>query len=128
MVGSVAEALVLACPAALSCATVVVAERRIRTRWRDSLNRRLHELRRPLQVLALEAERAEGRPTGERSPHLDFVGVVAGHQILLTDRRLTVSRWPFSNSIMSVAIRRERARIRQARPFMVDRFGLLPQA
>ena len=62
MVGSVAEALVLACPAALSCATVVVAERRVRARWRDALNRRLHELRRPLQVLALEAGRSDTKP------------------------------------------------------------------
>jgi len=62
MVGSIAEALLLACPAALSCATVLVAEHRRRARWRESLNRRLHELRRPLQVLALEADRAPRRP------------------------------------------------------------------
>jgi len=61
MLGSAAEALVIACPAALSCATVLVAERRLRSRRRDSLNRRLHELRRPLQVLALDTDRAPGR-------------------------------------------------------------------
>lgn len=62
MVGSIAEALVLACPAVVSCATVVIADRRRDARRRDSLNRRLHELRRPLQVLALEADRVPQRP------------------------------------------------------------------
>lgn len=62
MVEAIAEGLVVACPAALSCATVLVAGRRRESRRREQLNRRLHELRRPLQVLALERERRA--PTG----------------------------------------------------------------
>lgn len=62
MVGSIAEALMFVCPAALSCATVIVAERRRESRRRASLNLRLHELRRPLQVLALQERATPERP------------------------------------------------------------------
>ena len=55
MIDSVVEGLVLACPPALTCATVVVADRARQRRRRELLNRALHELRRPLQALVLQA-------------------------------------------------------------------------
>ena len=51
----IAEAALVACPLALTCATVVVAERLRSRRRRELLNRALHELRRPLQALLLES-------------------------------------------------------------------------
>ncbi len=60
MLDSIAEAAVLACPVAISCATVVVAERVRTRRRRELLNRSLHELRRPLQALVLQARSAPG--------------------------------------------------------------------
>ena len=57
----IAEAALVACPLALTCATVVAADRRTRRRRRrELLNRALHELRRPLQALA--ARRRAARP------------------------------------------------------------------
>ncbi len=61
MAGSILEGLVVACPVAVTCATVVVAERRRDRRRRESLNRGLHELRRPLQALALQPRGGGGR-------------------------------------------------------------------
>jgi hypothetical protein len=55
VIDSIAEGLVLVCPPALACATVVVAGRARLSRRRESLNRALHELRRPLQALVLQA-------------------------------------------------------------------------
>ena len=55
MIDSVALGLIVACPPALTCATVVVADRARRRRRRELLNRALHELRRPLQALVLQA-------------------------------------------------------------------------
>ena len=60
MLDSLAEAAGLACPLAISCATVVVAERVRTRRRRELLNRSLHELRRPLQALVLQARSAPG--------------------------------------------------------------------
>ncbi len=57
MIDSVVEGLVLACPMALTCATVVVADR-ARRRRRELLNGALHELRRPLQALVLQSSSA----------------------------------------------------------------------
>ncbi len=106
MLGSIAEALVLACPAALSCATVVVAERRRAARRRRALDRCLHELRRPLQVLALEAERAPGRPRDQLAQalaaldgverELNGAGSPPGGRSVVDARSLaaeTVGRW-----------------------------------
>ena len=59
MLDSIGEGALLACPVALTCASVVVADRLRDRRRRAGLNRALHELRRPLQALALEA----GAPT-----------------------------------------------------------------
>ena len=64
MLDSIAELAVIACPAAISCATVVAAERLRTRRRRELLNRSLHELRRPLQALVLQARSAPG--IGER--------------------------------------------------------------
>jgi signal transduction histidine kinase len=55
MLDSIGEGLVLACPLAITCATVVVADRARERRRRELLNRALHELRRPLQALLLQA-------------------------------------------------------------------------
>jgi signal transduction histidine kinase len=55
VIDSVFEGLVLACPPALTCATVVLADHARRRRRRELLNRALHELRRPLQALVLQA-------------------------------------------------------------------------
>ncbi|HEY8001845.1 MAG TPA: HAMP domain-containing sensor histidine kinase [Solirubrobacterales bacterium] len=57
MLDSIGEGLVLACPLAITCATVVVADRVRERRRRELLNRALHELRRPLQALVLQARR-----------------------------------------------------------------------
>lgn len=65
MLDSIAELAVIACPAAISCATVVAAERLRTRRRRELLNRSLHELRRPLQALALVA-RSGPRPHGDQ--------------------------------------------------------------
>ncbi|HEX2128679.1 MAG TPA: ATP-binding protein [Solirubrobacterales bacterium] len=51
--GSVADTAAIAWPLALTLATVALTDRRRRARRRDVLNRGLHELRRPLQALAL---------------------------------------------------------------------------
>ena len=73
MIESVAEGLVLACPPALTCATVVVADRARRRRRRELLNRALHELRRPLQALILQASvaPASGRDRDHLAQALD---------------------------------------------------------
>ena len=52
-VGSIADTAAIAWPLALTLATVAFNERRRGARRRESLNRWLHELRRPLQALAL---------------------------------------------------------------------------
>jgi signal transduction histidine kinase len=64
MLDSIAEAAPVAFPLALSFATLVAAERVRMRRRRESLNRSLHELRRPLQALVLQARSAPG--IGER--------------------------------------------------------------
>src|SRR6185503_12623550 len=64
MLDSIAEAAPVAFPLVLSFATVVAAERVRMRRRRESLNRSLHELRRPLQALVLQARSAPG--IGER--------------------------------------------------------------
>jgi signal transduction histidine kinase len=64
MLDSVGEGLVLACPLAITCATVVVADRARERRRRELLNRALHELRRPLQALVLQGRGAGGEPEG----------------------------------------------------------------
>ena len=60
MLDSIAEAAPFACPLALSFATVIAAERVRTRRRRELLNRSLHELRRPLQALVLQARSAPG--------------------------------------------------------------------
>jgi signal transduction histidine kinase len=60
MLDSIAEAALVACPLALSFATVLAAERVRTRRRRELLNRSLHELRRPLQALVLQARSAPG--------------------------------------------------------------------
>jgi signal transduction histidine kinase len=65
VLGSIAEGALLACPLALTCATVVLADRARVRRRRAQLNRALHELRRPLQALVLESERGQ-RGRGRR--------------------------------------------------------------
>lgn len=47
------DSAALAWPIAFTCAIAAAAQRRRERRLRDRLNRALHELRRPLQVLAL---------------------------------------------------------------------------
>ncbi len=68
MLGAIAEGALLACPLALACAAVVAERARVRQR-RELINRALHELRRPLQALVLQAEPASGRNGGRG--HLD---------------------------------------------------------
>jgi two-component system OmpR family sensor kinase len=68
VIDSIAAGLVLACPAVLTCATVVVAERARLRRRREPLNRALHELRRPLQALVLQA--SAGPAAGQGRDHL----------------------------------------------------------
>jgi signal transduction histidine kinase len=63
MLAAIAEGALLACPLALACATVVAERVRTRRR-RELLNRALHELRRPLQALALERSAREPRNGG----------------------------------------------------------------
>ena len=60
MLDSIAEAAPFACPLALSFATVIAADRVRTRRRRELLNRSLHELRRPLQALVLQARSAPG--------------------------------------------------------------------
>jgi two-component system, OmpR family, sensor histidine kinase MtrB len=60
MLDSIAEVAPVACPLALSFATVIAAERARTRRRRELLNRSLHELRRPLQALVLQARSAPG--------------------------------------------------------------------
>ena len=54
------------CPVAISCATVVAADRVRMRRRRQLLNRSLHELRRPLQALVLQARSGPGIGDGRR--------------------------------------------------------------
>jgi signal transduction histidine kinase len=63
LLDSIADAVIVACPLAITCATVVVADRARERRRLELLDRALHELRRPLQALVLEADRgpASGR-------------------------------------------------------------------
>jgi signal transduction histidine kinase len=53
VIDAFATSSVLAWPLALTLATVVISERTRRRRRRETLNRALHELRRPLQALTL---------------------------------------------------------------------------
>jgi signal transduction histidine kinase len=64
MLDSIGEGLVFACPLAITCATVVVADRARVRRRRELLNRALHELRRPLQALLLQARTERAQPRG----------------------------------------------------------------
>jgi len=66
MLAAIADSAQVAWPLALSCATVTLVERVRGKRRRRRLNRALHELRRPLQVLTL-ARRAEPSPLGGTS-------------------------------------------------------------
>jgi signal transduction histidine kinase len=68
VIDAVVEGLVLACPPALTCATVVAADRARRRRRRELLNRALHELRRPLQALVLQG--SAGPAAGRGRDHL----------------------------------------------------------
>src|SRR6185369_16775982 len=61
MLDAIAEVPPVAWPLALSFATVVAAERVRARRRRELLNRSLHELRRPLQALVLQARNAVAR-------------------------------------------------------------------
>ncbi len=63
MLAAIADSAQVAWPLALSCATVTLVERVRGKRLRRRLNRAMHELRRPLQVLTL-ACRAEPGPLG----------------------------------------------------------------
>ncbi|MDX6583142.1 MAG: hypothetical protein QOI10_2326 [Solirubrobacterales bacterium] len=78
MIDSIAEGLVLACPPALTCATVVVADRARSRRRRELLNRALHELRRPLQALVLEASAGPPAPDRRRDQLAQALEAVAG--------------------------------------------------
>jgi len=60
MLDAIAEVPPVAWPLALSFATVVAADRVRARRRRELLNRSLHELRRPLQALVLQARSAPG--------------------------------------------------------------------
>ena len=60
MLDSIAEAAPVACPLAVSFATVIAAERVRTRRRRELLNGSLHELRRPLEALVLQARSAPG--------------------------------------------------------------------
>ncbi|MQA76259.1 MAG: hypothetical protein GEU88_18330 [Solirubrobacterales bacterium] len=66
MLEAIAESAAVAWPLALTCATVVAADRVRAGRRRERLNRALHELRRPLQALILEPAPpvATPRPAG----------------------------------------------------------------
>ena len=66
MLAAIADSAQVAWPLALSCATVTLVERVRGKRLRRRLNRAMHELRRPLQVLTL-ARRAEPGPLGGTS-------------------------------------------------------------
>ncbi len=77
MIDSIVGALVVACPAALTCATVVVADRARRRRRRELLNRALHELRRPLQALVLQAS-ASATPASGRDQLAQALEALAG--------------------------------------------------
>jgi signal transduction histidine kinase len=59
MLERLADSAALAAPLALTCASVAVVDRIRASRRRERLNRALHELRRPLQALALA--RAPGK-------------------------------------------------------------------
>lgn len=67
MLERLADSAAVAAPFALTCASVVVAGRLRSGRRRERLNRALHELRRPLQALALAASRPAG---AGRADHL----------------------------------------------------------
>jgi hypothetical protein len=56
----IVESLAVVCPVAITCASVVVAERVRERRRRELLNRALHELRRPLQALVLQSRFGPG--------------------------------------------------------------------
>jgi signal transduction histidine kinase len=62
MLEAIAESATIAWPLALTCATVVAADRVRAGRRRDRLNLCLHELRRPLQAMVLDRS-----PAGPRS-------------------------------------------------------------
>jgi signal transduction histidine kinase len=78
MLDAIAEGALIACPLALTCATVVVADRARERRRRELLNRALHELRRPLQALMLQAgERpAEDRGRNQLTQALEALDVL----------------------------------------------------
>lgn len=61
MLAAIADSATIAWPLALSCAAITVAERARSRRRRRRLNAALHELRRPLQALALTRR---GAPAG----------------------------------------------------------------
>ena len=67
------EVATVAWPCALTIACAVAVERRREGRRRVALNRALHELRRPLQLIALTAARVEGGRPGPAGAgaHLD---------------------------------------------------------
>ena len=64
MIDSLAEGIVLACSPALACAGLAAAQRVRARRRRDLLNSALHELRRPLQALVLQATGSPGAASG----------------------------------------------------------------
>jgi signal transduction histidine kinase len=65
------DAAATAWPLAATVACAVTVERLRTTRRRESLNRALHELRRPLQVMALDRASPNGAGGAGRPGHLD---------------------------------------------------------
>jgi signal transduction histidine kinase len=65
MIEAIAESPAIAWPLALTLASVVAADRVRLARRRAALNRCLHELRRPLQALALSGGRRDGGDGGQ---------------------------------------------------------------
>jgi signal transduction histidine kinase len=91
--GSIADAAAFAWPLALALATVALTGRRRRMRRRTALNRAVHELRRPLQALALSV------PPGARR-QLD----AAAAALADLDREINGGRPPVRDSIEASAL------------------------
>ena len=65
MLEQLADSAPVAAPMALTCACVAVVDRIRGSRRRDRLNRALHELRRPLQALALAGQQHPGSASAQ---------------------------------------------------------------
>jgi signal transduction histidine kinase len=99
-VDGLADTAAVAWPLALTFATVAVVDRRRSLRRRERLNRSLHELRRPLQALALAPGAARGQVERAISAlaGLDREingGPAPGRDVVEADRllRAAVERW-----------------------------------